>query len=390
MESFLIKVLLVPFMFSSLFATYNIVDPPPQRVKTQKYEEETMPFSNYYKQFIPQVIQQQEQIYDDVAPLENETEESDPGSPSLNLSDTPYEESDTPQVESDISQNIVKTARQFLGWKYINGGKNPSAGGFDCSGLIHYVFQQNGIEVPNYSGDFQKIGSQVNNLYDVQPGDIICTDGHVKMVSKIENGNIFTIEAKGRKWGIVETPLKSVKDIITIRRVLENNSQPTTDSQSTSNTPINGKFNTHRDFVQTLNKNYQIALRNKGLDPNYSYILVAQDANESGWGQHLAGTFNYGGIKGKTGSRKKTFEHINGRKVIIYDTFRNFNSIQDYCNYKINLLSNNRYKAFSTVSANSPSEFIRHINDSGYSTSPSNTYVPYIMGIYRTVRRLSQ
>ena len=378
MESFLTKFLLLSFMFSSLFATYNIVDPPPQSAKVQEYAEESMPFPDYYKQFIPQIIQQQEQIPDDVVPpdLESESELFDPKSFSLNLPNTT-------QVEPDISQNIVKTARQFLGWKYISGGKNPSAGGFDCSGLLHYVFQQNGIKVPSFSGDFQKIGTQVDNLYDVQPGDIICTKGHVKMVSKIEDGNIFTIEAKGRKWGIVETPLKNVRNIITIRRVLGDNSKPTT------NTSINGKFNTHKDFVQTLNRNYQTALKNRGLDPNYSYILVAQDANESGWGSSLAGDFNYGGIKGTTGKKKKTSEYINGVKTTVYDSFRDFASIQDYCNYKVSLLSNDRYNAFSTVAANEPSKFIRHINDSGYSTSPSSEYVPYIMGLYNTVRRLS-
>lgn len=378
MESFLTKLLLVPVMFSNFFATYNIVDPPPQPAKTQEHVEEQIPFTDYYKQFIPKIIQQQEQIPNDITPpdLQSETELFNTDSFSLNLPDTTQAESDTTQVESDISQNIVETARQFLGWKYISGSKNPRAGGFDCSGLIHYVYKQNGIQVPAYSGDFQKIGTQVDNLYDVQPGDIICTKGHVKMVSKIEDGNIFTIEAKGKKWGIIETPLKSAKGIITIRRVLGNNSQPTT------NTSINGKFNTHKDFVQTLNRSYQKVLRNRGLDPNYSYILVAQDATESGWGSHLAGNFNYGGIT------KKTFKYINGKKTATYDTYRNFNSIDDYCNYKINLLSNNNYNAFSTVQANSPREFIRHINDSGYSTTPNSIYVSSIMDVYKIVRKL--
>lgn len=362
-------------MFSNLFATYNIVDPPPQPAKTQKDVEESMPFNDYYKQFIPQIIQQQQNIPDDIVPPElAETELPDPENFHLDL---PEEEGEEP----NLSKNIVNTARQFLGWKYISGGKNPKAGGFDCSGLIHYVYKQNGIDVPTYSGNFQKIGTQVDNLYDVQPGDIICTKGHVKMVSKIEDGTIFTIEAKGTKHGIVETPLKSIKDIITIRRVLGN-------QQSGQFSSTSGKFRTSKEFVQTLNQHYQKALKNRGLDPNYSYILVAQDANESGWGTSLAGNFNYGGIKSKTGKKKKTSEYINGVKTTVYDSFRDFTSIQDYCNYKVSLLSSGRYNAFSQVPSSEPSRFLRHINDSGYSTSPSNTYVPYIMGIYKTVKRL--
>lgn len=371
-------------MFGNFFATYNIVDPPSKPAKTQEYVEEPESFTNYYRQFIPRIIQQQQELPDDIVPPEqNETELPDPNNFQINI---PNEE---PDVQPDLSQNIVGTARQFVGWKYISGGNTPKSGGFDCSGLLSYAYKQNGVDIGRTTHDIFKVGRQVDNLNDVMPGDIICTKGngftgkHVKMVSKIEDGIIFTIEAKGRKWGVVESPLKNANGIITIRRVL-GNSEPSQTSSTTS-----GKFASHREFVQTLNQHYQAALRDRGLDPNYSYILVAQDANESGWGTALAGNFNYGGIKSKTGPKKKTFEYINGVKTTIYDSFRNFSSIQDYVNYKVSLLSSDKYRAFSTVPSSEPSRFIRHINDSGYSTSPSNTYVPYIMGIYRTVKRLA-
>ena len=137
METFLTKFLLILFMFSNLFATYNIVDPPPQPTKTQEYIEEPEPFNAYYNQFIPQAIQQQQKIPDDIVPPDlDEEEQLDPTNFHLDL---------TEEEKPDPSQNIVDTARQFLGWKYISGGKNPKAGGFDCSGLIHYVYKQNGI-----------------------------------------------------------------------------------------------------------------------------------------------------------------------------------------------------------------------------------------------------
>lgn len=380
----LIKILLLPIMFNNFFATYNIVDPPPQPAKTQEYVEEPMPFNDYYKQFIPQIIQQQQEIPNDIVPPDSDPVGlPEPGSLQL---DIPNE---VPTEQPDISQNIIDTARQFLGWKYISGGTTPKSGGFDCSGLLSYVYKQNGIDIGRSTHDIFRAGTEVSNLYDVRPGDIICTPGsgrtgkHVKMVSRVEDGQIYVIEAKGKKWGIIEHPLTKISNITTIRRILGNQT-PTSTPTTTS-----GKFNTHREFVQTLNQQYQEALRNKGLDPNYSYILVAQDANESGWGTALAGNFNYGGIKSKTGPKKKTFEYINGVKTTVYDSFRNFTSIQDYCNYKISLLSNDNYRAFSTIASSEPSRFLRHINDHGYSTSPSSTYVPYIMGIYKTVKRLS-
>lgn len=43
---------------------------------------------------------------------------------------------------------------------------------------------------------------------------------HVKMISQIKDGKIWTIEAKGKKYGIVESPLTTSDNIITIRRIV--------------------------------------------------------------------------------------------------------------------------------------------------------------------------
>ena len=105
----------------------------------------------------------------------------------------------------------------------------PSTG-FDCSGLVQYVYKQNGINLPRTVKDLEKAGTEVPTLADVQIGDLICTPGsgqsgkHVKIVSRIEDGQIFTIEAKGKKDGIIETPLTNTSNITTIRRVLNQQS----------------------------------------------------------------------------------------------------------------------------------------------------------------------
>lgn len=351
-------------MFSNLFASYNVTDFLPQTKQDLEQVEEFTPLSDYYQHFIPEAILQQQKVPDAI--ISRESEQTNlPNFEDFHI-ELPKDENleeEAPQI--DLAQNIVNTARKFVGGRYISGGKSPKAGGFDCSGLIHYAYKQNNIQVPSYSGDFQKVGTKVDNLYDVEPGDIICMKGHVKMVSKIEDGTIFTIEAKGKNYGIIESPLKSGKGIITIRRVLNN-------SKSGQNLQAGGKFNSHPEFVRTLNDYYQSSLKDKGLDPNYSYILVAQDALESGWGQKLIGDFNYGNIKTPT---------LSG--------YRDFSSIQDYCDYKVEMLSNDRYNAFSTVPFNQPEKFLQHINDAGYSSTPTNTYVPYIMDIYKTVKKLT-
>ena len=131
------------------------------------------------------------------------------------------------QSENDkLIDKIINTARQYLGGKYVWGGKRPESGGFDCSGLLYYSFKQNGVKLGSSSYYIFKEGQEVKDLSQAKPGDIICTTGngptrrHVKMISKIVNGKIYTIEAKGRRYGIVEEPLKNTKNIKTIRRII--------------------------------------------------------------------------------------------------------------------------------------------------------------------------
>ncbi len=49
---------------------------------------------------------------------------------------------------------IARSALELLGIPYRYGGDDES--GFDCSGLVHYVFRQHGVRVPR----------QVTDLYD--------------------------------------------------------------------------------------------------------------------------------------------------------------------------------------------------------------------------------
>lgn len=55
-------------MFGNFFATYNIVDPPSKPAKTQEYVEEPESFNDYYRQFIPRIIQKQQELPDDIVP----------------------------------------------------------------------------------------------------------------------------------------------------------------------------------------------------------------------------------------------------------------------------------------------------------------------------------
>ena len=125
------------------------------------------------------------------------------------------------------------------------------------------------------------------------------------------------------------------------------------------------KFNSKKDFKDTMLPIYERLLKSKGLNPAFAKALVAQDGLESAWGSKPAGLYNFGGIKGK-GTTKRTREVINGKDVYINDQFRNFKSLEDYANFKIDLLNNKRYNAFS----GDIKEFANRVHRGGYATDP--------------------
>ncbi len=69
---------------------------------------------------------------------------------------------------------VVGIAMQYLGTPYVWGGASPS--GFDCSGLVMYVFSQVGISLPHSSYAQYGMGSPVARS-DLQPGDLVFFDG---------------------------------------------------------------------------------------------------------------------------------------------------------------------------------------------------------------------
>lgn len=66
--------------------------------------------------------------------------------------------------------DLIQTAMDFLGVPYRNGGSDPS--GFDCSGLVQWVFARHGTMLPREAKDQYRVGRDVD-LRDVQPGDLI-------------------------------------------------------------------------------------------------------------------------------------------------------------------------------------------------------------------------
>ena len=109
----------------------------------------------------------------------------------LNLTEIPYENADskkaplffkdgqstgvTPSAsalkdEANPASQIIANAKKHLGTPYVWGGTTPK--GFDCSGLVQYVFKQSGIHLPRTTAEQVKVGTYVAKS-SLRPGDLV-------------------------------------------------------------------------------------------------------------------------------------------------------------------------------------------------------------------------
>jgi len=69
------------------------------------------------------------------------------------------------------SAQILAVARDLLGQPVVWGGASP-AQGFDCSGLVQYVYRQAGINLPR-TADLQFLVGRTVAVTSLQPGDLV-------------------------------------------------------------------------------------------------------------------------------------------------------------------------------------------------------------------------
>ena len=132
---------------------------------------------------------------------------------------------------SSARATLLNHGKKFIGTPYVWGGASPK--GFDCSGLVHYLYQKQGVSIPRNSREqFSRLPVASNP----QPGDLVFfrrngTINHVglylgggKMLHAPQTGAKVRIEDMGRpnwkrRYAGARRALKGEKIVIAANRV---------------------------------------------------------------------------------------------------------------------------------------------------------------------------
>lgn len=88
-----------------------------------------------------------------------------------------------PQVQSQwnsanadatsLGNRLVTEASKLKGTPYVWGGESFKEGGFDCSGLVQYVYGKMGIKTPRTAAQQASTMGKVTAIQNLRPGDLV-------------------------------------------------------------------------------------------------------------------------------------------------------------------------------------------------------------------------
>ena len=113
-----------------------------------------------------------------------------------------------------IRNSLVSHAEKYLGLRYKYGGNTPREG-FDCSGFVKYLYDDQGINIQRVSRDQARQGRQIDPR-QARPGDLVFFRRgpgqpvfHVSMIVEAGPGELWVIHPTSSRGVIRENILAS-------------------------------------------------------------------------------------------------------------------------------------------------------------------------------------
>ncbi len=121
-----------------------------------------------------------------------------------------------PRAKAQVDPNwLYAVAQRVVGYPYLWGG--DGYGGFDCSGLVVYVYRHLGVNLPRTSREQYARLPKVKDY--LLPGDLLFFSAggrqvdHVGIFLYAQGGKLWMLHASG-KWGqVVVEPVENYLDI---------------------------------------------------------------------------------------------------------------------------------------------------------------------------------
>jgi cell wall-associated NlpC family hydrolase len=131
----------------------------------------------------------------------------------------PHDRPRLPRVTrvAPLGTRAIQVARRYLGVPYRWGGASPSSG-FDCSGLVSYVYGRLGVPLPHNAAALYGVGRPVP-LARLRPGDLVFFSGLGHVGLAVGGGRYIHAPETGRNVEIDSLAARG-GSIVGARRIL--------------------------------------------------------------------------------------------------------------------------------------------------------------------------